>query len=143
MFGASSKLGRGGGGGRGGGTGGGAKRFPAPQPSHRPSGAPGGRQSLQGSAGQRNRSSGPNSGQAAVEETFSLVSGNNPLTFAMIIRLVPDLVEEIRRVEAQGGNARIKFDANPHNPLGNVSFSVEFDESLVMIFNCLLFILNL
>ncbi|KAF8011620.1 hypothetical protein BT93_J2030 [Corymbia citriodora subsp. variegata] len=120
MFGASSKLGRVGGG--GGGSGGGAKRFTAPQPSHRPSGAPGGRQSLPGSAGgQRNRGPGPNSGQAAaVEETFSLVSGNNPLTFAMIIRLAPDLVEEIRRAEAQGGNARIKFDANPHNPLGNV-----------------------
>ncbi|XP_010034821.2 dentin sialophosphoprotein [Eucalyptus grandis] len=38
----------------------------------------------------------------------------------MIIRLAPDLVEEIRRAEAQGGNARIKFDANPKNPLGNV-----------------------
>ena len=57
---------------------------------------------------------------ASVEETFSLVSGNNPLAFAMIIRLAPDLVEEIKRLEAQGGKARMKFDANPNNPSGNV-----------------------
>lgn len=54
------------------------------------------------------------------EENFSLVSGNNPLAFGMIIRLVPDLVEEIRRVEAQGGTARVKFDANANNSAGNV-----------------------
>lgn len=60
------------------------------------------------------------------EENFSLVSGNNPLAFGMIIRLVPDLVEEIRRVEAQGGTARVKFDANANNSAGNVSFLFNF-----------------
>lgn len=39
----------------------------------------------------------------------------------MIIRLTPDLVDEIKRVEAQGGSARIKFDANAKNTSGNVS----------------------
>lgn len=38
----------------------------------------------------------------------------------MIIRLTPDLVDEIKRVEAQGGSARIKFDANAKNTSGNV-----------------------
>ncbi|KAK9282375.1 hypothetical protein L1049_005292 [Liquidambar formosana] len=38
----------------------------------------------------------------------------------MIIRLTPDLVDEIRRVEAQGGTARIKFGSYPNNPSGNV-----------------------
>ena len=38
----------------------------------------------------------------------------------MIIRLAPDLVEEIKRVEAQGGTARMKFDPNPNNPNGNI-----------------------
>jgi hypothetical protein len=61
-----------------------------------------------------------------VEETFSLVAGNNPLAFAMIIRLAPDLVDEIRRVEAQDGTARVKFDANANNSAGNVSFLLKF-----------------
>jgi hypothetical protein len=38
----------------------------------------------------------------------------------MIIRLAPDLIEEIKRVEAQGGTARMKFDPNPNNPNGNI-----------------------
>ncbi|KAI9085674.1 hypothetical protein K1719_032517 [Acacia pycnantha] len=50
---------------------------------------------------------------------FNLVSGNNALAFAMIIRLAPDLVEEIKRLEAQGGSARMKFDSNLNNPSGN------------------------
>lgn len=41
----------------------------------------------------------------------------------MIIRLAPDLVDEIKRVEAQGGSARIKFDANAKNTSGNVSIN--------------------
>lgn len=57
---------------------------------------------------------------APAEETFSLATGN-PLDFAMIIRLTPDLVDEIKRAESQGGSARIKFDANANNPSGNVS----------------------
>ncbi|XP_031389105.1 uncharacterized protein LOC116201828 isoform X2 [Punica granatum] len=117
MFGGSSKVGRGGG---RGGAGGGSKRFPAPplQPT-RPALPSAGRLSLSG--GPRNRNTGPAAAAPpSVEETFSLVSGNNPLAFAMIIRLTPDLVEEIRRVEAQGETAKIKFDANPKNPSGNL-----------------------
>ncbi|KAF3450630.1 hypothetical protein FNV43_RR06719 [Rhamnella rubrinervis] len=126
MYGGSSKLGRGGG---PAGRGAGAKRlhssFPLP-PTHRPSGpASGGRLSLGGSgsaANPRSRGSVPAARAAApaVEETFSLVSGNNPLAFSMIIRLAPDLVDEIKRVEAQGGTARIKFDSMANNPNGNV-----------------------
>ncbi|XP_045787462.1 dentin sialophosphoprotein-like [Trifolium pratense] len=102
--GPSSKLGRGGG----------PKRlrnsFPPP-PRHRPPSSANSRLSLGGSA---------NKPPPAVEETFSLVSGSNPPAFSMIIRLAPDLVEEIKRVEAQGGTARMKFDPNPNNPNGNI-----------------------
>ncbi|OMO66355.1 hypothetical protein COLO4_30609 [Corchorus olitorius] len=121
MYGGSSKLGRGGG---GGGRGGGGPRnrssFPPPPP-HRPSSATQtGRLSL-GSAPRNRPGIGGGLGPApAVEESFSLVSGNNPLAFGMIIRLAPDLVEEIRRLEAQGGTAKIKFDSIPTNPGGNV-----------------------
>ncbi|KAF5752093.1 Dentin sialophosphoprotein-related putative isoform 1 [Tripterygium wilfordii] len=121
MYGGSSKVGRGGGRGGGGGMGG-AKRtsFPPP-PAQRPLSA--GRLSLGGSSSNlhsRNPSAGgPTTSAPAVEETFSLVPGNKPPAFAMIIRLVPDLVDEIRRVEAQGGAARIKFDG-VNNPSGNV-----------------------
>lgn len=90
--------------------------FPPP-PAQRPSAPPSGRLSLGGSARNAARGAAPPS----VEETFSLVSGSNPLAFSMIIRLAPDLVEEIKRVEAQGGKARMKFDPNPNNPNGNVS----------------------
>jgi hypothetical protein len=104
--GPSSKLGRGGG----------QKRprnsFPPPPP-HRPPSSANSRLSLGGS----NKKPPP-----TVEETFSLVSGSNPLAFSMIIRLAPDLIEEIKRVEAQGGTARMKFDPNPNNPNGNVCF---------------------
>ncbi|XP_059640186.1 uncharacterized protein LOC132282498 [Cornus florida] len=129
MYGGSGKLGRGGGGGGGGGRGGGAAAGKRnihstfnPSPLHRPSAASGSRLSVSSGAGPRNRSG--NSGATtsappAAEETFSLVTGN-PLNFAMIIRLTPDLVEEIKRVEAQGGTARIKFDSNGSNSSGNV-----------------------
>ncbi|EPS67226.1 hypothetical protein M569_07549 [Genlisea aurea] len=53
-----------------------------------------------------------------VEESFSLVR-ENPLNFGMAIKLAPDLVDEIKRVEAHGGSACIKFDAHANNP-GNV-----------------------
>ncbi|XP_027334159.1 dentin sialophosphoprotein [Abrus precatorius] len=88
--------------------------FPLPPPPHRPS-APAGRLSL--GASNRNAARGA---PAAVEETFNLVAGSNPLAFSMIIRLAPDLVEEIKRVEAQGGTARMKFDPNPNHPNGNI-----------------------
>lgn len=116
MFGGSSKFGRGGG--RGGGGGGATKRFSVPPQPPRPS-VPGG---LSLSGGPRNRNPGPSSAAPpAVEETFSLVSGNDPLAFAMIMRLAPELVAEIRHAEAQGETAKIKFDVNSANPNGNVS----------------------
>ncbi|KAL3004983.1 hypothetical protein AAZX31_08G194100 [Glycine max] len=104
--GASSKLGRGAPN---------RRSFPPPPAPHRSS-APGGRLSLGSSA----RNAAKETAAPAVEETFSLISGSNPLAFSMIIRLAPDLVEEIRRVEAQGGTARVKFGPNPHNPTGNI-----------------------
>ncbi|KAK9148993.1 hypothetical protein Scep_007750 [Stephania cephalantha] len=52
---------------------------------------------------------------SAREESFGLVSGGDPLAFAMIIRLAPNLVDEIRRVEADGETPRIKFDSNANN----------------------------
>ncbi|KAF2323523.1 hypothetical protein GH714_035915 [Hevea brasiliensis] len=123
MYGGSSKLG-----GRGGGRGGGAvgtKRlssFPPPPP-HRPSTATNHRLSIGGNSNHRNRS-GPSASMsattAAVEENFSLIPGNNPPAFSMIIRLAPDLVDEIRRAEAQSGTARIKFDSMGSNTNGNV-----------------------
>ena len=61
-----------------------------------------------------------------MEKTFSLVAGNNPLAFAMIIRLALDLIDEIKCVEAQGLTARIKFDAMANNPSGNVKYERRF-----------------
>lgn len=117
MYGGSGKLGRG----RGGGP---VKRniHTTFQPSsvQRPSATPaGGRLSAGG--GHRNRSNTPVAPAAVsmAEETFSLVR-NNPLNFGMIIRLSPVLVDEIKRLEAQGGAARMKFDASAKNPAGNV-----------------------
>ncbi|XP_022948916.1 dentin sialophosphoprotein isoform X2 [Cucurbita moschata] len=123
MYGGPSKLARAGG---GAGRGASGKRppssFPLP-PAHRPSG----RLSLGGGgagsgANPRNRTSTAAKSEAplSVEENFSLVTGNNPLAFAMIIRLAPDLIEEIKRVESLGGTPRIKFDANAKNSSGNV-----------------------
>ncbi|KAA8540306.1 hypothetical protein F0562_024131 [Nyssa sinensis] len=122
MYGSSGKLGRGGGG-RGGVAG---KRnihstF-RPPPLHRSYATPGDRLPIGGTAGPRNlnTTAGPTTSASCVaDETFSLVTGN-PLDFAMIIRLAPDLIEEIKRVEAQGGTARIKFDSNANNSSGNV-----------------------
>ncbi|KAK4395163.1 hypothetical protein Sango_1670600 [Sesamum angolense] len=116
MYGGSGKLGRGGGGGSAG------KRSIHAPPINR--GAPTGRLSLGG--GPRGRGgassaaiSSPSTSSLQVEESFSLVR-ENPLNFGMAIKLSPDLVEEIKRVEAQGGSVRIKFDANANNPNGNV-----------------------
>ncbi|KAL0354584.1 UNVERIFIED_CONTAM: hypothetical protein Sradi_3905300, partial [Sesamum radiatum] len=114
MYGGSGKLGRGGGSA-------GKRNIHAP-PINR--GAPAGRLSLGG--GLRGRGgassaaiSSPSTSSLQVEESFSLVR-ENPLNFGMAIKLSPDLVEEIKRVEAQGGSVRIKFDANANNPNGNV-----------------------
>ncbi|KAL8466097.1 hypothetical protein ACS0TY_035273 [Phlomoides rotata] len=109
MYGASGKMGRGGTAGR--------RNIHAP-PINRA--APGGRLSMGG--GPRGRGaavSSPATSSRQVEESFNLVR-ENPLNFGMAIKLAPDLVEEIKRVEAQGGTARIKFDANANNPNGNV-----------------------
>lgn len=57
----------------------------------------------------------------------------------MIIRLTPDLVDEIKRVEAQGGSARIKFDANAKNTSGNVSLKFLTFSGFFFIFRGLLF----
>ncbi|KAJ6704425.1 DENTIN SIALOPHOSPHOPROTEIN-LIKE PROTEIN [Salix viminalis] len=121
MYGGSSKRG-----GRGGGGGSGSRRssLPPPPPVHRPT--PASRLSLGPSSNPRNNRPGPinakslTSSNPGVEETFSLIPGNSPLAFAMIIRLVPDLVDEIRRIEAQGGTARIKFGSIANNNDGNV-----------------------
>ncbi|XP_076884975.1 uncharacterized protein LOC143534356 isoform X1 [Bidens hawaiensis] len=56
---------------------------------------------------------------STAEESFSLVR-NNALNFGMLIRLSPVLVEEIKRFEADGGVARIKFDSSANNTNGNV-----------------------
>ncbi|XP_068664070.1 uncharacterized protein [Aristolochia californica] len=113
MFGSSGKLGRGGGG-RG------AKRLMPPPPSHRPAGGAS-RLSIGAAQTSRQRNGGqpPAAAPPVPEESFSLVSADS-LAFGLIIRLTPDLVEEIKRVEAQGGVPRIKFAANPNNSSGNV-----------------------
>ncbi|XP_047330057.1 uncharacterized protein LOC124933667 [Impatiens glandulifera] len=125
MYGGQGKLGRG-----GGGRGGAGKRhslpssFPPP-PINRQSLGSSGRLPIGGASASRNRgvsAAGANATtcpSSTTEETFSLVTGN-ALNFAMIIRMVPDLVEEIKRVEDQGGTARIKFDSNAKNPSENV-----------------------
>ncbi|KAE8688551.1 Dentin sialophosphoprotein-related, putative isoform 2 [Hibiscus syriacus] len=119
MYGGSSKLSRGGGGGRGSGVPRNLSSFPPPP--HRPSSATQSGRLPLGSTPRNRPGTGGASGPApSVEESFSLVSGNNPLAFAMIIRLAPDLVEEIRRLEAQGETARIKFDSIPTHLTGNV-----------------------
>lgn len=115
MYGGAGKPGRGGGNG-----GGNSKRNIRstfqPSPLQRSSPAPPtNRGSIGGGPG-----SGSGSGQRnGGEETFSLVRGNQ-LNYSMIIRLAPDLVEEMKRLEAQGGSPQIKFDANANNPAGNV-----------------------
>ncbi|KAJ9568408.1 hypothetical protein OSB04_004374 [Centaurea solstitialis] len=132
MYGGAGKLGRGRGGGGGGGGGGPVKRniHSTFQPSSvqrqstTTTTTAGGRLSAGGGGGHRNRSNTntpvpPPAAVSTAEETFSLVR-TNPLNFGMIIRLSPVLVEEIKRLEAQGGAARIKFDASAKNSAGNI-----------------------
>lgn len=125
MFGASGKSARGG---RGGASSGAKRKLHSNFHSaslNRPSGRRPSAGGAGGSSAPRNNrktTTTPPSpaASAPVEESFSLETGN-PLDFAMIIRLTPDLVDEIKRVETQGGSARIKFDANAKNTSGNVS----------------------
>ncbi|KAL6496977.1 hypothetical protein OROGR_028906 [Orobanche gracilis] len=63
--------------------------------------------------------SSPSTSSMQVEESFALAR-ENTLNFGMAIKLAPDLAEEIKRLEAQGVGARMKFDANPSNSNGNV-----------------------
>ncbi|KAI3990739.1 hypothetical protein MKX01_023039 [Papaver californicum] len=130
MYGSSGKLGgrgRGSGGGGSGGRGGGGKRnrspFPPP-PSNRsivPISTTTSNRLSTGcgaSSSVRNRHESANVASSP-DESYSLVS-DDPISYAMIIRLAPDLVEEIRRIEAQGETARVKFDSNANNSFGNV-----------------------
>ncbi|CAN8258567.1 unnamed protein product [Cochlearia groenlandica] len=120
MYGGSSKLSRGGGRGGGGRS---RNSFPLPTNRHQPS--PVGRMSSVGVSSaaaprQRNTAASSKPSSLTVEETFSLVRRESPLAFGMIIKLTPDLVDEIKRVEAEGGASKIKFDAFPNNTTGNI-----------------------
>lgn len=119
MFGNPGKLGRGGGG--GGGRGGSKRMGHTLPPPHRSTGAAP-RQPIGAASASRNRNGGLGSGPGAppaTEETFSLQS-EEQLAFGMIVRVTPYLVEEMQRIEAQGGTARIKFGSHPNNSTGNV-----------------------
>jgi WD and tetratricopeptide repeat-containing protein 1 len=108
------------GGGRGGG-GGGSKRPPAPHGRGR-----GGVSSIGGmGAPLRGRAAAAAAAAAAAQpvgrdEAFRLESSGPP-AFAALIRLTPDLIDEIRRAEEAGGGARIKFNPNVNNSSDNVS----------------------
>ncbi|XP_074276034.1 uncharacterized protein LOC141599813 isoform X2 [Silene latifolia] len=110
MYNSSHKFGRGGGGARGGGSGGGSsKRKSYPPPPQRHS-TPSNRLSV--SRTPYSSAPPPRPEQQSADESFRLVSGE-PLSLATIFRLHPDLVADIRRLEAQGDTAKIKFDSNP------------------------------
>ena len=113
------------GGGRGGGGGGGAsKRPPAPHGRGR-----GGTSSISGmGAPPRGRAAAASAAAAQPagrDEGFRLES-NGPPAFSAIIRLTPDLIDEIRRAEEAGGGARIKFNPNMYNSSENVSTILSF-----------------
>ncbi|WVZ55745.1 hypothetical protein U9M48_006369 [Paspalum notatum var. saurae] len=107
-------------GGRGGGRGGGGapKRPPAPHGRGRGASSsiggmpapPRGRAAAAAAAAMQ---------PAGRDEAFRLESSGPP-AFAAIIRLTPDLVDEIRRAEEAGGGARIKFNPNMYNSSENV-----------------------
>ncbi|XP_044982882.1 dentin sialophosphoprotein [Hordeum vulgare subsp. vulgare] len=115
------KLGGGRGAGRGGG--GGAKRPPASHGRGRGASSssmgkgppPRGRAALAAAAAASAAAAAQAAGR---EESFSLESSGPP-AFAAIIRLTPDLVDEIRRAEEAGGGARIMFNSSI-NPAENV-----------------------
>ncbi|WOG89356.1 hypothetical protein DCAR_0208594 [Daucus carota subsp. sativus] len=114
MFGAAGKSGRGGRGGTG------KRKLPSKFRSASRNLPPSGRPSVDASRNNRTTTATTAvASTAPAEETYDLVTGN-PLNFAMIIRLTPDLVDEIKRAESQAGSARIKFHANPNYPSGNV-----------------------
>ncbi|KAF8718128.1 hypothetical protein HU200_025613 [Digitaria exilis] len=104
-------------GGRGGGRGGGggaSKRPPAPHGRGR-----GGSSSIGGMGAPPRGRAAAAAQPAGRDESFRLESSGPP-AFAAIIRLTPDLVDEIRRAEEAGGGARIKFNPNMYNSSENV-----------------------
>ena len=106
------------GGGRGGGGGGGTKRPLAPHGRGR------GASSSSSRAGvappPRGRAAAAQPPQAEVqEESFSLGSSGPP-AYAAVVKLTPDLIDEIRRAEEAGSGARIMFNSEI-NPAENVS----------------------
>ena len=107
-------------GGRGGGRGGSgaAKRPPPPHGRGR-----GGASSIGGMSGPpRGRAAAAAATQPAGRDEAFRLESSGPPAFAAIIRLTPDLVDEIRRAEEAGGGARIKFNPNMYNSSENVSF---------------------
>ncbi|GLJ15954.1 hypothetical protein SUGI_0263780 [Cryptomeria japonica] len=53
------------------------------------------------------------------EENFILKPGRG-LPFAMIIKLIPGLVEDVKRAQAQGSKVQIKFGPQANNSSGNI-----------------------
>ncbi|GKD73210.1 hypothetical protein Tco_1331492 [Tanacetum coccineum] len=111
MYGGSGKSG---GRGRGAGS---VKRPAHPFPPQRPTGGGRGGGGGGGGGGSGNRRNntpsssigfGSSSSGVTVDETFSLVR-NSELNFGMIFKLSPELVDELKRIESEGGSAKIKF----------------------------------
>ena len=103
---------------RGRGGSGAAKRPPPPHGRGR-----GGASSIGGMAGPpRGRAAAAAATQPAGRDEAFRLESSGPPAFAAIIRLTPDLVDEIRRAEEAGGGARIKFNPNMRNSSENVSF---------------------
>ncbi|CAM0871827.1 unnamed protein product [Alopecurus aequalis] len=108
-------------GGRGGGRGGGGTKRPPP-PHGRGRGASssmGGPLRARAAAAAAHTAQAAQAAQAEVhEESFSLESSGPP-AFAAVIKLTPDLVDEIRRAEEAGSGARIMFNSEI-NPAENI-----------------------
>ncbi|GJY40832.1 hypothetical protein Tco_0428102 [Tanacetum coccineum] len=133
MYGGSGKSG---GRGRGAGS---VKRPAHPFPPQRPTGGGRGGGGGGGGGGSGNRRNntpsssigfGSSSSGVTVDETFNLVR-NSELNFGMIFKLSPELVDELKRIESEGGSAKIKFGSNNKNTKENVGgqvFGFTWDE---------------
>ncbi|KAM7255535.1 hypothetical protein ACFE04_008433 [Oxalis oulophora] len=86
-----------------------------PLPLHRPSTIPKSSSKLRNSNSNSNQLSSDPSATSSCEK-LSLVPGDKALELGSIIKLTPDLIEEIRRVESEVGLVRVKFDNS--NPRG-------------------------
>ncbi|KAL2937646.1 Phenylalanine--tRNA ligase beta subunit [Bienertia sinuspersici] len=118
MYGGGHKFSRGGGGGQRGGSHNKRNSFPPP-PQWPSSNKP---PSISSSRNKPSSSSSivtPSTVSPQSEESFSLISADPP-AFAAIIRLAPDLVDEIKRAESLSLPPQIKFHSNPNNTSGNV-----------------------